>query len=214
MCTFLILLFNYHTFILIFSSKNLVIHCETTKYPLTDDLLYSHCLLLTLYGYSNEKSVVDHCCPVFKDWYHWFAQECLFRCQWPIKQFCFVFHRSQELFQVVKKCLTLWYFLINMLALNNQTMSKFRSMFVESSLVNKWIKEVKYFSSKNYSLARVLLPFVAHNIIIIFFSDQAANGKPVKPKKVLLFNFNGRLDYILFGKQFIISAKLVLMASS
>ena len=67
MCTFLILLFNYHAFILILSSKNLVIHCETTKYPLTDDLLYSHCLLLTLYGYSNEKLVVDHCCPVFKD---------------------------------------------------------------------------------------------------------------------------------------------------
>ena len=25
------------------------------------------------------------------------------------------------------------------------------------------------------------------------FSEQAANGKPVKPKKVLLFNFNGKL---------------------
>ena len=34
-------------------------------------------------------------------------------------------------------------------------------------------------------------------VFFIYFSDQAASGKPVKPKKVLLFNFKGEIDFCL-----------------
>jgi len=70
---------------------------------------------------------------------------------------CFLFHRSQELFQVVKTCLSHWYFLINMLGQNSQMKSKSAGRLLNSCLQKH--KVVNYQWKKHNHKFSYALPF-------------------------------------------------------